>query len=63
MKEIKTIDITPSWKSLVRPLLDAYSDTKNPDVKKDIISEFERMAETVDDLNKNARNILKGSES
>jgi hypothetical protein len=52
MKEIKVIDITPSWKSLVRPLLDAYAATNKPDVKNDIVSEFERLAETVDTLNK-----------
>lgn len=47
-----TIDLTPSWKSLVRPLLDAYAATKNPQSKRDIILEFERMAEAVDNINK-----------
>lgn len=51
----KTVDITPSWKSLVRPLLDAYASTKNPEAKKDIIAEFERMAEAVDNMNKKNR--------
>lgn len=55
MNEIKTIDITPSWKSLVRPLLDAYSATKNPKVKNDIIAEFERLAEAVDSMNHEAK--------
>lgn len=55
MSEPHTIDITPSWKSLVRPLLDAYADSKSPSAKADIIHEFERMAEVVDNLNSNIK--------
>jgi hypothetical protein len=52
---MNTIDITPTWKSLVRPLLDAYASTKDPSAKKDIIAEFERMAEAVDNMNKESK--------
>lgn len=52
----ETIDITPTWKSLIRPLLDGYSNTKSVSTKNDIVNELERLAEIVDNMNRAAKN-------
>ena len=49
-KQIKTIDITPKWQGLVLPMLQAFEDTKNMDVRRDIINQLTRLARIVDNM-------------
>ena len=49
-KQIKTIDITPKWQGLVLPMLQAFEDTNNMDVRRDIINQLTRLARIVDNM-------------
>ena len=49
---MKTIDITPTWSALVRPMVEVLKNPKAPaEAKKEITDEFIRLAKIVDDLN------------
>ena len=52
-KIIKTIDITPKWEGLILPMLQAFEDTNNMEVRRDIINQLTRLASIVDSLNLN----------
>ena len=49
-KQIETIDITPKWEGLILPMLQAFEDTNNMEVRKDIIDQLTKLAKTVDNL-------------
>ena len=44
----KEIDITPKYEGIVRAMLEAYINTNDPKVKKDLEGEFLKMARTTD---------------
>ena len=49
---MKTIDITPTWASLILPLVEVLKDPKAPaQAKKEVTAELIRLAKIVDDLN------------
>ena len=45
-KQIETIDITPKWEGLILPMLQAFEDTNNMEVRKDIIDQLTKLAKT-----------------
>jgi hypothetical protein len=49
-KLIKTIDITPKWEGLILPMLLAFEDTNNMEVRRDIINQLTKLAKIVDNL-------------
>ena len=63
MKRIKlkgttttTIDVTPTWASIIPPLVEVLKNPKAPaQAKKEVTAELVRLAKIVDDQNKKAR--------
>ena len=62
MKRIKlkgtttTIDTTPTWASIIPPLVEVLKNPKAPaQAKKEVTAELVRLAKIVDDQNKKAR--------
>jgi len=51
-----TIDITPTWSSLILPMIEVLKNPKaNPQAKKEIQAELLRLAKIVDDQNRKAK--------
>jgi len=49
---MKTIDITPTWASIIPPLVEVLKNPKAPaQAKKEVTAELVRLAKIVDDLN------------
>mgnify|MGYP003665859927 CR=1 FL=1 len=49
---MKTIDITPTWASIIPPLVEVLKNPKAPaQTKKEVTAELIRLAKIVDDLN------------
>ena len=49
---MKTIDITPTWASIIPPLVEVLKNPKAPaQVKREVTDELIRLAKIVDDLN------------
>ena len=44
------IDVTPKWEALILPMLQAYENTDQMEVRKNIIKELKRLAKIVDNL-------------
>ena len=52
----KTIDITPTWASIIPPLVEVLKNPKaSAQSKKEVTAELIRLAKIVDDQNKKAR--------
>ena len=49
-KQIKTIDITPKWEALILPMLQAFVDTDNMEVRRDIINQLTKIARIADNV-------------
>tara|TARA_B110000305_G_C19237529_1_gene538249 strand:+ start:116 stop:304 length:189 start_codon:yes stop_codon:yes gene_type:complete len=55
---MKTIDITPTWASIIPPLLEVLKNPKAPaQAKKEVTAELVRLAKIVDDQNIRARQL------
>ena len=55
---MKTIDITPTWASIIPPLLEVLKNPKAPaQAKKEVTAELIRLAKIVDDQNIRARQL------
>jgi hypothetical protein len=53
---MKTIDITPTWASLIRPLVEVLKNPEAPaESKKEITNELVRLAKIVDQYNEEAK--------
>jgi hypothetical protein len=53
---MKTIDITPTWSALIRPMMEVLKNSKaNPESRKGIEEEFIRMAKIIDEYNEEAK--------
>jgi hypothetical protein len=58
---MKTIDITPSWRGIVGPMLAVLQNPEaSEDAKEEIRDEFFRMASFIDEVNSRARKEGKG---
>ena len=44
----ETVDVTPTWESLIKLYLDLYEGSSAPEKKQGIAEEFKRMARLVD---------------
>jgi hypothetical protein len=54
----KTIDITPTWASIIPPLVEVLKNPKAPaQAKKEVTAELIRLAKIVDDQNIRARQL------
>ena len=55
---MKTIDITPTWASIIPPLLEVLKNPKAPaQAKKEVTAELVRLAKIVDGQNIRARQL------
>jgi hypothetical protein len=55
---MKTIDITPTWASIIPPLVEVLKNPKAPaQAKKEVTAELVRLAKIVDDQNIRARQL------
>ena len=55
--KLRTIDVTPTWTALVRPMMEVLKNPKaNSDSVKGIEEEFIRMAKIIDEANEKAKN-------
>ena len=53
---MKTIDITPTWSALIRPMMEVLKNSKaNPESRKGIEEEIIRMAKIIDEYNEEAK--------
>ena len=53
---METIDITPTWASLIRPLVEVLKNPKAPaESKEEITKELVRLAKIVDQYNEEAK--------
>jgi hypothetical protein len=53
---MKTIDITPTWSALIRPMMEVLKNPKaNLESRKGIEEEFIRMAKIIDEYNEEAK--------
>ena len=53
---MKTIDITPTWSALIRPMMEVLKNAKaHPESRKGIEEEFIRMAKIIDEYNEEAK--------
>ena len=53
---MKTIDITPTWSDLIRPMMEVLKNRKShPESVKGIEDEFIRMAKIIDKYNSEAK--------
>ena len=53
----RTIDVTPTWTALVRPMMEVLKNPKaSSDSVKGIEAEFIRMAKIIDESNEKAKN-------
>jgi hypothetical protein len=57
---MKTIDITPTWTALIRPMIAVLKNKKaDPESVKGIEEEFIRMAKIIDNYNEEAKSYIK----
>jgi hypothetical protein len=54
---MKTIDITPTWSALIRPMMEVLKNHKKADTEsvKGMEQEFVRMAKIIDEYNEEAK--------
>ena len=53
---MKTIDITPTWSALIRPMMEVLKNPQaNPESKRGIEEELIRLAKIVDEYNEEAK--------
>jgi len=54
----RTIDITPTWSAIIRPMIEVLKNPKaDPFGKKEVEKELLRLAKIVDDQNEKARMV------
>lgn len=57
MKDIRTVDITPSWRGVLRLLLEGYSNG-TPEGRRIALEELYRMADLADEAVKAVRDVF-----
>jgi len=63
MKEVETIDVTPTWTALVPVMMAILTTVKNPKTIKELTAELLRMAEGADKWNAHVKELREKEEA